>query len=54
MGVTALDTLGPGAEWSVTVEESVKGQVKLIDEATRESTIENGGFLSFDGSALRY
>ncbi|KAK0624080.1 short-chain dehydrogenase [Immersiella caudata] len=54
MGATALDVLGPGAEWSVTVEESVKGQVKLIDEATRESTAENGGFLGFDGNALRY
>ena len=54
MGDAAFKAFGPGAEWSVTVEESVKAQAKLIDEATRESTMENGGFLSFDGSVLRY
>ncbi|KAK0647059.1 aflatoxin biosynthesis ketoreductase nor-1 [Cercophora newfieldiana] len=54
MGAAAYDALGEGAEPSVNVEDSVNGQVKLIDNATRESISENGGFLSFDGSSLQY
>ncbi|KAJ3051321.1 hypothetical protein HK097_007679 [Rhizophlyctis rosea] len=47
MGRLGAETLlGPGQRPPVTVEQSVEGQLRIIDGATAESS---GRFLSFDG-----
>ena len=54
MGAAAFDALGLGAKPHASAEDSVRGQVKLIDEATRGTVHGNGGYLGYDGGALRY
>jgi len=54
MGAAAVEALGPAAKHDLTVEKSVKAQTKVIDQATRESISENGGFHSYDGNTIPY
>jgi norsolorinic acid ketoreductase len=55
MGEGALEAYGEAANiGKITVDESVAGITKFIDEASRTSIEGTHGFLSYDGSKIAY